>query len=1235
MRAIILKYKHIGLLIVMFSLFSYSSFAQEKCSVRGNVTINEGDLDNVKVTLYKDSQQVSVKNISKNGKFSYELDFGYDYIFEFSKPEFVTKRVSVSTYVPQEVLERDSHFPPCKFSIELFRFFPGIDLSVFDQPIGMIMYNRETDLIETDLSFQTEIEAKLKRIEKETRLKQEAYLAELARVNRAFNLAIKNADTEFKKKNYTESKSFYTEATELKPKEEYPKIQISKIDDILLKQKGQLEAQRLLDEKFKALIDLADQFFTEKNYEQAKVNYESAIAVKSTETYPQEQLDKIKAIELELKLKAEKEAKRLAEEKALNEQYATLIKSADEAFGLKQYETAKSDYTAALKLKADEVYPQNQIQEIDNKLDYLKQLKAANAKLVAEQKALRVEYDKIIKLADSQFKKKDYNEALTSYTQALELNVEEVYPQEQIQKINEAIVREQELAASRLKQKELDQKYEQLVGLGDTQLKDGEYVLAKANYTEAIALKPNETHPKAQLTKIESLMAQQAKILAQKEAREKKYADLIALADSQMNSGEFDKALGNYEQALGLKPKAEYLKEQVKRAKQGQVDKKRKEEEKVKQELEKKLLDQKYEDLIAKGDNNLAAKKYFDSRDNFRKALEIKPDEKYPKDQLNKIEDLMAKELKQATAMKEFDAKYESLITTGDSQLKANEYASAQKSYKSASVMKPEESYPKLQLQKLKDLIAEANRIKADEKMLNEKYGEFINQADQEFKAKDYKKAILDYQSALNLKPDENYPKEQITNAELALEELARLADKKREEENALKLLEENYSRVILLADAALNTEDFKRASTHYNQALEYKKGDQYATAQLLKIKTLIAKKESQAKAEELLSKKKAILEKKFRSFISEGDKLFGNEKYSDALVKYNAAIQIYRKDEYALKQIALVNEKLAKEKIAAKEQLQLSKQYETIISKADKLFAEKELKSAKEEYLLALKLKSREVYPKNQIGIIDASLAKQAKLNRKNNQIEKEFEETLATADSYFKKKSYSLARHHYKEAQKIKPDNAYVRSQLKEIETILEANAKLEENKLLVENSKAFDEHLLKIKEQDYKALVDKGDKAIKGKYLGKAKAYYKKALDIFERDYPKEKLVEIEKLKSTFKSEKEREEYERLVKSAEDEFSKKNFSVSRHYYNKAMPIATDKSLIDEKLEEIEQAIVAQKQEAIDAEFNSLAKKGNAAFKDGNLSIARFYYQKALKIKPNDKELKENLETIKKTLK
>lgn len=1235
MRTIILKYTSLVFFILVLTFLSSDCFAQEKCTVKGNVTINGGDLNNVKITLYKDSEQVSVRNVPKNGKFSYTLNFGYDFIFEFSKKDFVTKRVSVSTYVPQDILERDSRFPPCKFSIELFRFFPGIDLSIFDQPIGMIMYNNETDLIETDLSFLTDIEAELKRIEKETRLKQEAYWAEKARIEAEFNSAIKKADIEFQKKSYIDSKSHYNEALTLKPNEIYPKDQIAKIEDLLISQKGQLEAQRLIDEKYKALIESGDKDFLNTNYEQAKLSYNAAIGVKQAERYPKDQLAKIKKIELDLRLVSENESKKLAAEKALKEKYDAFIVSADEAFSLEKYEAAKLHYTSALKLKPVEVYPQDQMQIINDKLDYQKQLKAANAKFVAEQKALKAEYNRIIKLADNQFKRKDYTPALASYEKALALGVDEAYPQSQIQAINDTIAREKVLAANKLKQKEINEKYKLLITSGNKQFKNKAYAQAKQDYTDALGLKAEESYPKAQLLKIESFLSKQAKLIADKEALEKKYAELVALADSEMNIEEFEKALSNFRLALEIKPKDIYLKEQIEKAKKGILERRREQEEEAKRKLAQQQLEKKYAALIEKGDNSLVAKKYYDSREYYKAALAIKPNEKYPKEQFNKLEELMAEELHQASAIREFNAKYKGLIKAGESQFDSEEYELAYKSFKRASEMKPDANYPKEQVQKLEGVIAGANRIKADKKLLDDKYSAVISQADDKFKLDEYDAAITSYQLALDLKPKESYPKEQIKLAKQGLEELDRLAKEKLKEEQANRLNEEKYQNAIATADEALNNKNFKSASSGYRKALEYKTGDPYATAQLSRIKNLIAENENQAKSAELLSKKKAILNKQFRAFISEGDKLFKNKKYSSSITKYESALQIIRSDEYALKQIDLAKEELARLKQDEEKQLTLKKTYEDYINSADKLFAEKDLISAKGKYQLAVDLNFKNSYPKSQIKIIDDAIANQEKHKKKSRKLEKEFKEALATADSQFKKKSYSTARFHYKEAEELKPQDAYVKSQLREIKMILKAKKESKEDELLAQNSDAFGDNILKRKEQEYQAFIGKGDVAIKDRYLGKAKAYYKKALAVFERDYPREKLREIEELRFSFKSEKDREAYEKFMRSGETEFEKSNYSVSRHYYKKALILATDRSSVEDKLDEIEKAITEDKQKALNLEFDDLSKKGNKALKSGNLSVAKFYFLKALKIKPKDTQMKENLENIKNSLK
>ncbi len=1019
-----LKYIYI---VILLSVFSTSlSFAQERCSIKGDVTVKGGTLDDVRITLYKDAEKVSVNGLTKGGKFSYDLEFGYDFILEFSKKDFVTKRISVSTYVPQDVLERDSKFPPCKISIELFKVYPGVDLSLFDAPIGIVMYNSETDLIETDLSHYTEIENELRRIERETKLKEKNLEAE-------YNLAIKRGDSEFSRKGYDLSKSYYNEALVLKPDEFYPKEQLAKIELLVQRQDDKLEAQRLIDEKYNAFIELADKNFDGANYEQAKLAYNDAISVKPGEKYPKNQLSRIEKIEFDIKLKAENE-----------------------------------------------------------------------------------------------------------------------------------------LAASiRQKQNEIDEKYKALISLGDKQLDANEYISAKESYTEAWELKSNETYPKNQLLKIEGLLAKEARLAEENENQERKCAELIALADSEMSAEDYDRALYNYTLALKIKPDLAYLNDQVEKAKQGIIDKNRRLEEEAKQEFERKQRLEKYAGLILNGDNSLAAKKYEESFKHYEDALEIFPEEKYPKEQL----------------------------------------------------------------EKLKELIAEVEQIKTDERLLREKYLALVDKGDSEFKVEEFEAAITHYQLALEIKPEESYLKNQIKLAGLKLKELERLARLKLSEEENNRLIEEKYQSAILVADAALENDNLNDASANYRKALDYKPADPYATSQFEKVRLLIVDfEEQQAEEAKRLLKEKALLNKQFLAFVKEGDQLFKNKDFAGAIAEYESAIKIVADDAYVLKQIDLAYDELIKLKQDSEKQLAIKKEYDELISSADKLFAENEFVSAKEKYQKAIDLEYKSAYPKEQIRLIDLAIIKQEQDDNKNRKLELEFEEALAAADSQFEKKSYSVARFHYKEAEVLKPENAYVKSQLREIEMILK-NKDSKEDQSLAQGRSAFDDNLLKKKEAEYEALIKEGDAAMKGQYLGKAKAYYLKALALFERDYPREKLREIDGIRLRFKSEKDRLAYEKFMNSGDEEFQKGNYSASRFYYQKASPLTSDRSVIEEKLEKIEKALNAAKYKAIDIEFNALVEKGNVALKSGRLSVAKFYFLKALDLKPNDEQVKKSLDNINKS--
>ena len=99
-------------LCLNFVLNNSQALAQGKYTVFGKIKIENGSIANTVLTIYKNASKEGTSRIESNGKFSCDLDFGNDYILEFSKEGFVTKSVSVSTFVPADVLDRDSQFPP-------------------------------------------------------------------------------------------------------------------------------------------------------------------------------------------------------------------------------------------------------------------------------------------------------------------------------------------------------------------------------------------------------------------------------------------------------------------------------------------------------------------------------------------------------------------------------------------------------------------------------------------------------------------------------------------------------------------------------------------------------------------------------------------------------------------------------------------------------------------------------------------------------------------------------------------------------------------------------------------------------------------------------------------------------------------------------------------------------------------------------------------------------------------
>lgn len=114
--------------------------------------------------------------------------------------------------------------------------------------------------------------------------------------NVKYKEAISVADNYFTDNKFEKAKSSYSNALEIKPKEEYPKQKIEEIN-------RQLEAKRL-QLKYDDAITKADKLYNEGNFENALKAYKSAAGFNPDEQYPKDKIVELNGIIENLRQKA-------------------------------------------------------------------------------------------------------------------------------------------------------------------------------------------------------------------------------------------------------------------------------------------------------------------------------------------------------------------------------------------------------------------------------------------------------------------------------------------------------------------------------------------------------------------------------------------------------------------------------------------------------------------------------------------------------------------------------------------------------------------------------------------------------------------------------------------------------------------------------------------------------------------------------------------------------------------
>ncbi|HTX88432.1 MAG TPA: hypothetical protein VMC08_05545, partial [Bacteroidales bacterium] len=393
-----------------------------------------------------------------------------------------------------------------------------------------------------------------------------------------------------------------------------------------------------------------------------------------------------------------------------------------------------------------------------------------------------------------------------------------------------------------------------------------------------------------------------------------------------------------------------------------------------------------YNSLVARGDDFFKKKQYVDALKLYEQAQKIRPNDYYVKGKITQVRNIQA-ELARA------DAEYTKEINSGDDYFKQQDYLNAKAAYQLALNVRPGDAYATSKMNETLELLR-------SQKAKNILYDVTIDSAEKLFAAKEYDKAIEQYENASKILPNEKYPKEKI-NAIIKIK-------------TDLQTRDAMYAQSIASADKFYQAKNWAGALKEYRNAASYKPEEQYPQDRIKELEALLGAQKDKDDA--------------YDKAIAAADKFFAAGTYSDARTGYQEASKIKPEEAYPKNKIKEIDAILANRS-------KMDNEYQRLIDAADSLYIGRNYMLAKLNYQEALRVKPGEAYPKEMISKSDQGMAGQAASEK---QIEEAYQSAIASADRAFGAKDYTAARSGYQTALSIKPDEKYPKDKLAEIDGI-----------------------------------------------------------------------------------------------------------------------------------------------------------------------------------------------------
>jgi len=267
-----------------------------------------------------------------------------------------------------------------------------------------------------------------------------------------------------------------------------------------------------------------------------------------------------------------------------------------------------------------------------------------------------------------------------------------------------------------------------------------------------------------------------------------------------------------------------------------------------------------FDDLVTQADNNFKSNKLDQAATLYNQAKQIVPENEYPQNQLN----LINEEKEKIVKIEELEKEFAQAIDNGDNLVRQKDFLEAINAFRRALELKPNNKLAA-------DKIAEAElAIAVIEK--DKKYQETVQQADQALATNDLERAKMFYQESLKLKSAEAYPMQKLA------------------EINVIQTNETVFIELLANAEKAAINQNYEASVSLLNQALKIKPNDQSVQKRMDEIGIL---------------QKQQLADREFDQTIQRGDQQKSLEKYEQAINIYRDALKIKPNNKLALGKIS------------------------------------------------------------------------------------------------------------------------------------------------------------------------------------------------------------------------------------------------------------------------------------------------------------------------------------------